>query len=189
MTNQGNPSSAITQSVRDNWVWFLILGIVLIIGGLFAIAAPLASSIAVALVLAIVLAVGGVVQIFQAFKVQSWSGFFWQLIVGLAALLGGIAVYAHPMVGTLALTLVVAIVFLVQGIFQLLLGLKLRPRDGWGWIIAAGVISLLAALMIFTRFPVSGTYVLGILAGISITFNGWSYIAIALAAKNAGNTA
>jgi len=77
----------------------------------------------------------------------------------------------------------------VQGIFQILLGLTLRPRDGWGWIVTAGVISILAAIMIFTRFPISATYVLGLLAGFSIMFNGWSYVAIALAARKAKNAA
>ncbi|MCW2308353.1 HdeD family acid-resistance protein [Rhodobium gokarnense] len=184
MTDHVPSSTEITETLHDNWVWFLILGIVLIIVGVFAVAAPLASSIAVTLVLAIALIVGGAAQAIQAFRVQSSSAFIWHLLVAIAAILGGIAIYIHPLIGTLALTLVVAAVFLMQGIFQLLLGLNLRRNKGWLWIVGAGAVSILVALMIFTGFPASAVYVLGILAGVAIAFNGWSYVAIALAAKN-----
>ena len=185
MTDHAPTSSEIAETLRDNWVWFLILGIVLIIVGAFAIAAPLASSIAVTLVLAIALIVGGAAQAIQAFRVQSSGAFIWHLLVAIAAILGGIAIYIHPLIGTLALTLVIATVFLMQGIFQLLLALNLRRHKGWLWLLASGGVSILVAVMIFNGFPGSAAFVLGILAGISIAFNGWSYIAIALAAKDA----
>lgn len=179
-------TDSITQAVRDKWMWFLVLGIVLIIGGLIAIMLPMATSIAVALIIAAVLIIGGVVEVWHAFSVQGWGGFLWQLITGLIAVVGGIAIYANPVFGALALTLVVAAVFIAQGASQLILGFRIKPHDGWGWIVAGGVISILAGLMIWSEFPFSGTWALGLLAGISITFNGWSYIAIALAAKRLG---
>ena len=37
--------------------------------------------------------------------------------------------------------------------------------------------------MILTDFPFSGVYALGILAGISLMFTGWAYVALALAAR------
>ncbi|WP_235974866.1 HdeD family acid-resistance protein [Stappia albiluteola] len=172
-----------TSVVRDKWVLFLILGIVLVIGGLLAITVPLASSIAVAIVIAAVLVIGGVVQIWQSFSVKGWGGFLWQLITGIVALVGGVLIYANPVFGALALTIVVAAIFIAQGASQLVLGFRIRPHDGWGWIVTGGVISILAGLMIWFEFPVSGTWALGLLAGISILFNGWSYIAIALAAR------
>src|SRR5690606_19026394 len=53
--------------LRANWGWLLALGVVLVIGGLILIAAPLASSIAITLLIAAVLVIGGLVQIYHAF--------------------------------------------------------------------------------------------------------------------------
>lgn len=174
---------SISATVQEKWGWFLALGIVFIIGGIFAIAMPLVSSIAVSIFLAAVLIVAGVMQVWQAFGVKSWTGFIWQLIIGIVLVLGGIAIYSQPAAGSFALTLIIAAVFIAKGVFQIILGFRLRPIDGWGWILAAGVIALLAGLMIVTNFPFSGLWVPGTLAGISLIFTGWSYIALGMAAK------
>jgi uncharacterized membrane protein HdeD (DUF308 family) len=41
--------------------------------------------------------------------------------------------------------------------------------------------------MIWLELPSSAAWALGLLAGISVLINGWSYIAIALAAKASKN--
>ena len=82
-----------------------------------------------------------------------------------------------------ALTLVVGAVFLVKGIFQVILGIQMRPHGGWGWILTAGVLSAIVGLIILIQWPVSTTYALGYLAGISLIFSGWSYVMLSLAAK------
>ena len=173
----------ISTTVQQKWGWFVVLGIIFLIGGFCAIAMPLVSSIAVGIFLALVLVVAGIFQIWQSFSVQSWTGFLWQLIIGIVMLLGGIAIYMSPATGSIALTLVIAGVFIAKGVFQIILGLRLRPHDGWGWILAAGIIALLAGIMILTNYPFSGLWVPGTLAGISLLFTGWSYIALGLAAK------
>ncbi|WP_228130460.1 HdeD family acid-resistance protein [Pseudovibrio exalbescens] len=174
---------SMTQMVIDKWGRFLALGVLLVIGGMVVIAMPLASSIAIALVIAAVLVIGGAIQLWHAFSVKEWSGFLWQLITGVIAIIGGGAVYYNPAFGTAALTLVLAAVFIIQGISQVMFSLKLKPHDGWGWILTAGTISLLAGLCIFFEFPLSAAWALGLIVGISIIFNGWSYIAIALTAR------
>jgi len=174
---------SISQTVQEKWGWFMLLGVVFLIGGVFAIAMPLVSSIAVGIFLAAVLVVAGIFQVWQAFSVQSWTGFIWQLLIGIIMLLGGIAIYMSPATGSVALTLVIAAVFIAKGIFQIVLGFRLRPQDGWGWILTAGIIALAAGIMIVSNYPFSGLWVPGTLAGISLIFTGWSYIALGLAAK------
>ncbi|MTI45193.1 uncharacterized membrane protein HdeD (DUF308 family) [Roseibium hamelinense] len=173
----------IKAKVQDNWIWFLILGIVLVLGGMVLIAAPLASSVAVTLLIAAVFFVGGLVQIYHAFKTQGWSGFLWNLITGIIAVIGGIVIYVNPLAGTFALTLVIAAIFIAQGVSQLLLAFKIKPHDGWVWVAIAGAVSLVAGILIWIDLPGSAVWALGLIAGISVLMNGWSYIAIALAAR------
>jgi len=169
--------------IQENWVWFLVLGIALVIGGMILIAAPLATSVAVTLLIAAVFLVGGLFQIYNAFKVQGWSGFLWNLITGIVAVIGGIVIYVNPLVGTFALTLVIAAIFLAQGITQIMLAFKIKPHEGWHWVAIAGAISLVAGGLIWFDLPGSAAWALGLIAGVSVLMNGWSYIAIALAAR------
>lgn len=175
MTSAPAPGSML----QANWGWFLTLGIVFLIGGVLAIAMPLASTTAFSFVLAVVLVVIGAIQIFNSFRVQSWIGFAAQLAGGIILLLGGLAIWLQPYVGTLALTLVVAAIFLAKGVAEIIMALRIRPHLGWAWILAAGIIALLVGLMILLRWPDSSLYTLGILAGVSLLFTGWSYLMMA----------
>ena len=183
MTDRMMMPMSVSDSVRANWGWLLALGILFIVGGVFAFASPFLASLVVATIVAFVIIIAGVAQIFQAWRMKSWGGFLWQLIIGIILLAGGIAIYANPVAGTLTLTLFAAAMFVAKGVFQIILGFRLRPHDGWGWIVASGVVALIVGVLIYAQWPMSSLYALGTLAGISLAFTGWSYVAIALAAR------
>jgi uncharacterized membrane protein HdeD (DUF308 family) len=171
------------SNLREHWGWFLALGIIFILGGIFAIAAPFVAGLTVTIIFSIVLVWLGIMQIIQAFSTKSWSGFIWQLVIGLVVLIGGIAMIINPIVAAITLTLLVGAVFIAKGVMQIMLGLRFRPHSGWGWIVAAGVLAIVVALMILFSWPFSGLWVPGTLVGISLIFSGWSYVMIALAAR------
>ena len=177
----GKPGN--TETVRAGWGWFLALGIVLVIGGSLAILLPVASTLATSLFLGAILFVGGIFQIIHAFQVKTWGGFFWDLIVGIVQVAGGIIVYMNPFAGAVTLTVLIAAVFFAQGVTQTFLAFKVRPHDGWGWLLASGLIAVIVAVMLMMRFPAASVTAPGILAGISILFSGFSYVMIALAAR------
>lgn len=187
MTDQALTPASISEVVRDKWGWFLFAGIVFIIAGIFALLAPFVASVVVTIIVAAGLIVAGVVQVFQAWSVQTWAGFIWQLIIGLVMLIGGIAIYFNPVASTFLLTIFAAAMFIAKGIFQIVLGVRLKPNDGWGWIVAAGVVAIAVGVLIYVDYPLSGLFALGVLAGISLIFTGWSYIAIAMAAKQSAS--
>ena len=176
-------AGSITHTVRSKWGWFLALGVVLVIGGTLAILLPVASTLATSLFLGAILFVAGIMQVLHAFQVKSWGGFFWDLIVGLIQIGGGVIVYTNPFAGAITITVLIAAIFAAQGIVQTLMAFKVRPHDGWGWLLASGLIALIVAVMLAMRFPAASLTAPGILAGISILFSGWSYIMIALAAR------
>jgi uncharacterized membrane protein HdeD (DUF308 family) len=74
-------------------------------------------------------------------------------------------------------------VFVAKGIVQLTFAFRMRPHAAWGWIAAAGVLAIVVGLMILFSWPSSAAWALGTLAGISLIFSGWSYIMIALGAR------
>ncbi|TIW77669.1 MAG: HdeD family acid-resistance protein, partial [Mesorhizobium sp.] len=51
------------------------------------------------------------------------------------------------------------------------------------WIVAAGVISVLAGLIIAMGWPVNSLWVLGLFLAIDLIFQGWTFIAVGLALK------
>jgi uncharacterized membrane protein HdeD (DUF308 family) len=134
-------ATQVTEPVKTEWAWFVALGCVLVGCGSIAIVLALFSTMLPTLVLSRVLALGGAFQIVHSFRLRSWSGFIWDLLIGLIQVLGGILIHFDPFTGVVAITGVVALIFLMLALIQVGLAFKVRPHDGWGWLLGSGLVA------------------------------------------------
>jgi uncharacterized membrane protein HdeD (DUF308 family) len=173
------------QEIARHWGWFLALGILLVLIGMAAIAFPFLSTIAAKIAIGWIFLVAGVVEVFHAFYVQRWAGFFWNLLIGLLYILAGGWLAFFPLTGILTLTVVIAALFIIEGVMEFIMGFRMRPHEGWGWVVLSGLVALAAGLLIALSLPASAVWALGLLAGINLLFSGWSFIYLALSGKRA----
>ena len=168
----------------SHWLWLVLLGGVLMLAGVIAILVPAVSEIAASRVLGSVLIISGLVQIVQATKMLHWTGFIWHLLLGILAAVGGALIYMDPFAGVVALTLVIAVISAVHGVTQIGFAVKVRAQAGWYWFLVSGVIALIAAVLLVMKLPYSHSFTPAIVAGVSLLFAGWAYVAMALAARS-----
>jgi uncharacterized membrane protein HdeD (DUF308 family) len=164
------------DNVGQHSGWFIALGVVFIVGGVIALALPFMASVAAALVVGWVLLLVGIATLIHAWQVSTWGGVLWQVIIGLIILIGGLATIINPIAAAVGLTLLIGIVYFLKGIAQIIMGFNLRPLRPWGWVLGAGVLAALVGLIIIFSWPLSGAWVLGTLAGISLIISGWAYV-------------
>jgi uncharacterized membrane protein HdeD (DUF308 family) len=122
-------------------------------------------------------------QIVHAFSARGWSGFALHLLGGVLYVLVGGWMILNPLLGALALTLLLAGFLVVQGICQIGLALRIRPARAWGWPLASGIVTLLLAVLIWVGWPSSALWVIGLLVGIHLLLSGVSLTMLALAAR------
>jgi uncharacterized membrane protein HdeD (DUF308 family) len=174
-------------TVRDKWGWILALGVTLVLCGLMAITLPTLTETTVSTTLGGALIVIGVVKIVETFKLKEWGSFQWQMIPGVVEVAGGIMIYASPSKWAVAVSLLAAIVFAVQGVAQVGLAFKVRPQPGWTWLMAAGVVALSASAVLVMKFPhIMREYPPSTIAGISLFIAGFAYIVIAFVVRRSG---
>lgn len=171
------------QSVRDNWGWFLALGIFWIAMGTLAVVVPLAATFAVELLIGALLGAGGIVQVVQAFRCRGWRGTAWNGLIGVLSLAAGALLLFFPLGGVLTLTLVLSAFFIASGIFRAAAALQNRDTPGWGWMLFSGLLGIGVGILIWLAWPGSAVWALGLLVGIELIFSGWSMVMIALAAR------
>ncbi|WP_146618647.1 HdeD family acid-resistance protein [Rhodoplanes elegans] len=171
--------------LRFRWWSFLLLGLVLLVCGSAAIALPVTSTMAAGLVLGTVLVIVGIAKIVQAFETKGWPGFVWQLLGGGVEIVGGVLVYFNPLKGAVAITLLIAIVFVVLGLSQIGCAVKIRRQRGAFWLLVSGLVALLMSLVLVFKFPHVRELEAGVVAGVSLVISGLSYVAIALAIRKA----
>jgi uncharacterized membrane protein HdeD (DUF308 family) len=80
------------------------------------------------------------------------------------------------------LTLVIIATFLASGALKIVIGLRLRPLDGWGWFVLLGVLSLAIGLVVWSGFPGSVVWSLGLLVGIDFVSTGLVFLRVGLLA-------
>lgn len=166
--------------------WLTALGIILIIGGLALLFAPMIGGLVVTTWIAAVFIVAGIFQIIHAFRARGWRSGLWQGLSGLIYLIGGLIAFFNPLAGAVALTIVLAMTFLIDGIVRIALAFAARPMTHWGWVLLGGIISLFVGiyiLLVIGSAPAS-LAILGIFAGVSFLFEGFAFLRLGLAGRD-----
>lgn len=183
-----NPYASVTPEVSQHRRGFLVVGILMIVLGTAAIAFPFAATLATELFVGWILAISGVLGIVQAFRASRWKGFLWSLLGALLALGVGILLLFYPLTGILSLTFLLTVFFISGGILRIILAFRLRPHDHWGWLLVSGILALLLAALILSRWPVAAAWVIGLLVGIDLIFTGLTSVMLSMAARRSGLT-
>ncbi|MEO5325875.1 HdeD family acid-resistance protein [Mesorhizobium sp. CC13] len=166
---------------RSKWGWFVALGIALLVLGVVAAANLLVATVASVYFVGTLMIVAGVVEIVHAFGVKGWGSFFLWLLGGALYIVAGYLAFINPLLASAILTLFLAASLVASGVMRIWMGIKGRSvLNSWGWIVAAGVVTVLAGLIIAAGWPVSSLVVLGTFLAIDLIFQGATYIAFGL---------
>lgn len=169
--------------LRREWVWFLILGIALVVMGMMAIGSAFVATLATVTVLGVLLLAAGIVQVVSSFWSPRWGGLFVHLLIGLLYAVTGFLVLECPVSAAAALTMLMAAFFIVGGLFRIAGALMVRFH-GWAWDLLNGAITLLLGVIIWRNFPEATFWVIGVFVGVEMIFAGWTWIMFSLLAKN-----
>ena len=174
--------SEITATGSQNTKTF---GIVTIVLGILAIAAPMVAGVSVALLVGILVLMAGIARMVWALQAGSLGKGLLGMAIGVLTLICGVALVTDPLFASGVLTILVAAYFLVDGVFEIAAAFQVRPRTGWGWLLMGGILSVLLGLMIWQQFPLSGAWAIGVLLGIKLLFVGIIILSVGSAKSDA----
>ena len=168
------------ERLRKEWWWFLVLGNLLMLLGTACVAVPIAATFAAVEVVGVLMIVGGIGQIVSSFWSGHWSGVLLHLLIGILYAVVGTMILREPAEGSVAITLVMAVFFVVTGVFRIIASLQLRFAN-WGWFLLNGLITLILGVLIWRHMPEMAFWVIGLFVGIEMIFNGWAWIMLSIA--------
>lgn len=175
--------------LRKEWWAFLVLGLLLILGGAACISYPFFTTVGVMVFQGVALMVAGVAIIISAFWTGKWSAFVLQLLIGLLYLVGGFIIADAPVKSAAIFTLLLAGFLVVGGVFRIVFSLMERFPQ-WGWVLVNGIASLIVGLIIFKSFrqfaegeSTSILWIIGLIIGIELIFYGWTWVMLSIAVR------
>ena len=154
----------------------LILGIIVLILGTLSIMSPLVAGTAVATLVGVLLVAAGITRVLWAFKAETFGRGALAFLLGGVTAFAGVVTLVRPLVGLASLTMVLAVYFVVDGIFSIFASFQLKPATGRGWAVFDGIITLLLGAMIWRQWPLSGQWAVGVLVGVRLIMAGWAMI-------------
>ena len=173
------------EVIHDNWVLFLIQGIILAILGLLAIGAPFLATVVVVKLAGWLFLIGGIVALASLFTGRGVPGSFWSFLSAIVSILAGIYILYNPLLSIAAFTLVLAAFFFAQGITQIFASLShRRVLRSWGWVLVSGIVDLILGGIIVSGWPATSTWIIGIRVGVNLFMYGVALIMTALASKD-----
>jgi uncharacterized membrane protein HdeD (DUF308 family) len=169
-----NSAAALARS----WQAGAVAGVVTLILGIIVAVHPSGSLNVIAVLIGIALLISGIFHLIRVFDADEphrvWLG-----IAGLLFIVAGVILIRHLSLTVAIIGLFVGLTWIVQGVVVLVAGLAGGSRQGRGWWIAFGLISLIAGIVVATA-PISSLTTLAVLLGIWFIIMGVFEIAGAL---------
>ncbi len=182
--------AAVARTLHAHWKVFLGEGVLLVVLGIIAIAAPQVATIAVEVLLGWVLLISGIVGLIATLRARSAPGVGWAIVSAFLGIVVGLILLWWPLSGAITMTLILAIFFLIEGIASILYARdhKRELVGRWSWMLISGIIDLLLAAFFLLGLPGTAGWAIGLLVGINLIFGGCALSGIALRARVASPT-
>jgi len=165
------------ETVKRTGRWTLVAGISQVVLGLFAIMLVGATTLVTVVILGVILAATGLVDVIDFVGTARTRHSWWKLARGVLFAVAGVVAVARPETAAAAVTLLMAALLLASGIFRMAAAYVGRPPR-WGWIVAAGTLSVLLGALILLRWPSSSIWLIGMFVGVEMMFHGWTMVMV-----------
>jgi uncharacterized membrane protein HdeD (DUF308 family) len=169
------------EEVRKHRTWFFVWGIVLMVLGLIAIGSSVLATLLSVIFLGWILILSGLFAVIHGLMRRQWHGHVLNLLAGVLYVVAGFMMISYPAMAAITLTLLIAMLLIAAGAFRLFVAFSL-PLHHRGWLVLNGVVGIVLGILIWSAWPVSGLWVIGLFIGIDLLFDGWTEMMLALAA-------
>ncbi|HEY2717677.1 MAG TPA: HdeD family acid-resistance protein [Solirubrobacterales bacterium] len=174
----------VREALGRSWKAVMAIGVILIVVGCIAILVPAVASVGTAIFIGWLLVILAAFLTAAAFSAHSLGSVAVRLLWALLTVVVGIWLIVEPHNGTLTLTLVLGIYFLLMGLTRITVAILGRGQPNAGLVGLSGVCGLLIGILVLAKFPSSADWAIGLLVGIDLIFAGWTLTSIALVGRD-----
>jgi uncharacterized membrane protein HdeD (DUF308 family) len=180
---------AVREGLARSWKALRVIGIVAIAIGCIAIIVPAVFSVGTAIFIGLILLIMGIFMIAGAFSAHSLGTVVWRLLWAMLTVIVGIWLLAEPHNGTVTLTLILGIYFLIMGLTRVAVAFMARGQPNAGLLGLSGIAAILIGILILAKLPESSDWAIGLLVGIDLIFAGWTLVSVSMVGRDLSQVA
>jgi len=163
-------------ATKGGKTWSVWLGVLLVILGILAISLPFMATLAVVFITGWLLILAGIEQVLYALRRHDEGGLFTKILLAGVYIIAGGMLLRRPVAGMLGVTAIFATVFIIDGILEIALAIRLRGTVAIHWLLIGGILSLVFGALIWRGFPNTSFFLIGTFLGVRLIFKGIEHI-------------
>jgi len=179
-------AALLRNELQRSWHWLLVLGILFILFGTIGLGMVAGVTMASMFFLGLLLMMAGLSQLIDGFKSKQWRGAITHDLIAVLYMVIGCFAVKDPFLTSSIITAVIAGSLIAMGLLRLIMvAIMFRQSKGWGWLVLAGLSSIVLGVLILMQWPYSGLWFIGLFIAIELIISGWTYVLLALAIRKA----
>jgi uncharacterized membrane protein HdeD (DUF308 family) len=172
-------------AAASGWQATLLVGIITFVLGLIVTLHPSGSLNVIAVLLGLLMIVSGLFHLFRVFG-SGEAHRVWHGIAGLLLVVIGVVLIRHLHLTVALVGLIIGLSWIVEGVAALISAFAGGSREGRGWWIAFGILTLIGGIVI-TAWPVESVTAIAVLIGIWFIILGLFEIVGGIMLRNASS--
>lgn len=180
MSRQRSDLPASGAELASQWGWYVGLGVVMLGLSAFVFTNIAATTLVTTWLIGALLVAGGAVHVIQAMFNRRQSRFIYNLLSGALHIVAGVFIMREPLQGSMVITIFVMLALAASGVMRIAIAFAHRHIAGWWLVLVGGVVSIAVGVLLLASLPWSGLWVLGMLIGIELAVQGFSWLAFGI---------
>jgi len=152
----------------------MIMGGLILLLGILALIYPNGFGKFTTIIIGLLIITGGFLRLLFAVTATSVGSMILRYLFAILMIIAGVAMISNSDMGLEALTLLMAVYFIVDGIAELFYANSLRKLGRGKFLFVGGIASLILGILVYSKWPESSRYAIGILLGIKFLLDGFS---------------
>lgn len=167
------PTAQLESNLQQHARMYYFNGAMLITLGIVALLAPMVAATFLDLLIGSLMLLIGLGQAAFSFATKRHWTYY---LTAAVATIAGLLMLISPSTGVLALGAIVICFLVIQGVLQTISAFMYSSCRGWMWLLFSGLVSLLLAGIIYQGWPVTASWIIGVMLGINFIVFGLSLI-------------
>lgn len=187
-TNTETPTTTIRRHHPSAWTFLLSVGGFFSLIGVLSLAVPMVAAVAIEMLIGVSLLVFGLSLAIFAFQSRAFQNVVAVSIFAAMFIIVGLWMLVSPLKGIAAISLLLAILFTLEGVGRLIYAFRLPPYFSRTLPIIEGIAGVAIGLFFWANWPGDSAWLIGLLVGIRFLLAGLTLIAFAFAVKKLEDT-
>jgi uncharacterized membrane protein HdeD (DUF308 family) len=181
------------KSVKDtikHWYLPLILGILFIIVGVWAIVTPASTYLSLAILFSVTFFVAGILEIIYSISYRKQlDGWGWSLASGILNFIIGLLLIIYPQISVITLPLFIGFVVLYHSMMAIAWSIELKKYgvSNWGWLLFTGILGVIFSFFLIWN-PFFAGLTVAVFTGVALITIGVFHIHFSIELKKLKNT-